>query len=237
MGVKSYIRLSRFEKTAILSLAAFLIKRRCKLPLLKMELIFKGRLIKKIMFQFRRKNKKMEQNDTLPKTEATSEATVNPTETTENSDFQAEIASLKKENEGLTVQVAEMKDKFLRNYAEFDNFKKRTARERQELFGTAARDTMSALLPVLDDFDRAAKNETFTEGMQLLYQKFHNVLRSKGLKIMESNGETFDPALHEAITEIPVPNEALQGKVIDTVENGYFLNDKLIRFAKVVVGK
>jgi molecular chaperone GrpE len=189
------------------------------------------------MFQFRRKNKKMEQNDTLPKTEATSEATVNPTETTENTDFQAEIAALKKENEAWNAQVADMKDKFLRTYAEFDNFKKRTARERQELFGTAARDTMSALLPVLDDFDRAAKNETFTEGMQLLYQKFNHVLRSKGLKVMDSTGQPFNAELHEAITEIPVPNEALQGKVIDTVEKGYFLNDKLIRFAKVVVGK
>jgi len=109
---------------------------------------------------------------------------------------------------------------------------------------TAAQDTMSVLLPVLDDFDRAKKSadspdseEKFSEGIELLYHKIYHILNSKGLESMESTGEAFDPELHEAITEIPAPTEELKGKVIDTIEKGYKLKDKIIRHAKVVVGK
>ena len=109
---------------------------------------------------------------------------------------------------------------------------------------TAGRDTISVLLPVLDDFDRAKKNaedenstEPFSEGVMLVYDKLYKNLEQKGLKAMESTGEEFDPELHEAITEIPAPNEEMKGKVMDTVEKGYFLKDKIIRHAKVVVGK
>lgn len=148
------------------------------------------------------------------------------------------------EVEELNIQVAELKDKFLRLFAEFDNYKKRTVKEKIDLMKTAAQDTMSVLLPILDDFDRAKKNaddesspEAFSEGVMLVYNKLHSSLSQKGLKPMETNGEDFDPELHEAITEIPAPDKKMKGKIIDTIEKGYFLKDKIIRHAKVVVGK
>lgn len=144
----------------------------------------------------------------------------------------------------LNEQVSELKDKYLRQVAEFDNFRKRTARERLELTKTAAQDTLIKLLPVLDDFDRAKRNaddegsaEHFTEGVDLVYHKLHNTMQQLGLQAIESTGQPFDPELHEAITEIPAPTEDMKGKVIDTIEQGYFLNDKIIRYARVVVGK
>lgn len=146
-----------------------------------------------------------------------------------------EIASLKK-------QLEEYKDKHLRLYADFDNFKKRNAKERLELILTASKDVIKELLPVIDDFERALKAaETASdvaavkEGMTLIYHKLVRNLEGKGLKAIESKGKDFDVELHEAITEIPAPDMA--GKVIDEVEKGYYLNDKIIRFAKVVVGK
>lgn len=141
-------------------------------------------------------------------------------------------------------ELGELKDKYLRLQAEFDNFRKRTVKEKLEFMVTAAQDTVSALLPVLDDFDRARKNaedenstEPFSEGVMLVYNKLYKTLEQKGLKTMESTGEVFDPELHEAITEIPAPDEDMKGKVMDTVEKGYFLKEKIIRHAKVVVGK
>lgn len=144
----------------------------------------------------------------------------------------------------LEMLIEESKDKYLRLYAEFDNYKKRTVKERLDLLSTAARDTIASLLPVIDDFDRAKQSaddgntkEVFSEGVTLVYNKLHGILKSKGLVAMESTGQAFDPELHEAITEIPSPSEELIGKVIDTIEKGYHLNDKIIRHAKVVVGK
>ena len=141
-------------------------------------------------------------------------------------------------------QITELKDKYIRLLAEFDNHKKRTVREKLDMMQSAAQDTLSALLPVLDDFDRAKTNaesddsvEVFSEGVSLVYNKLYNVLQQRGLKPMESTGEDFDPELHEAITEIPAPSEDMKGKNIDTIEKGYFLKDKIIRHAKVVVGK
>jgi molecular chaperone GrpE len=146
--------------------------------------------------------------------------------------------------EELELQLAEARDKHLRLFAEFENFKKRNTRERFELMKTAAQDTINAILPVLDDFDRAKKaaedkntSEQLSEGILMVYNKLYTVLGNKGLTPMESTGKEFDPELHEAITEIPAPTEEMKGKVVDTVENGYYLNDKIIRFAKVVVGK
>ncbi len=151
--------------------------------------------------------------------------------------YKMKIAELEKD-------LDESKDKYLRLYAEFDNYKKRTIKERLGLISTAGRDTIAAVLPVLDDFDRAKKsaddestNEVFSEGVSLVYNKLHSILKAKGVKPMESTGVVFDPELHEAITEIPVENEEMKGKVIDTIEKGYLLNDKIIRHAKVVVGK
>jgi molecular chaperone GrpE len=151
-------------------------------------------------------------------------------------DAQAENSS---ENE-----LAELKDKYLRLFAEFDNYKKRTARERLDLIRTAAEDLVTKLLPVLDDFDRAKKNaddpsssEAFSEGVSLVYQKLHHVLESKGLQPMDVTEKEFDPELHEAITKIPAPDATLKGKIIDHVEKGYYLNDKIIRHAKVIIGE
>ncbi len=141
-------------------------------------------------------------------------------------------------------EVDELKDKYLRLFAEFDNYKKRTARERLDLIRNAAEDIVTDLLPVLDDFERAKKNasqeqggEPFSEGVRLVYQKLHNVLESKGLKEMDTSVDTFDPELHEAITKIPAPNPEQKGKIIDYIEKGYYLNDKIIRHAKVVIGE
>ncbi|HFA48715.1 MAG TPA: nucleotide exchange factor GrpE [Bacteroidetes bacterium] len=145
----------------------------------------------------------------------------------------------------LRQQVGELKDKYIRLAAEFENHRKRTIREKLDWMKTAAQDTITALLPVLDDFDRAKKfaagenneGKGLSEGIELVYHKLYNVLKQKGLEPMETTGEEFDPELHEAITEIPAPSEDMKGKVIDTVEKGYRLNDKIIRHAKVVVGK
>ena len=148
------------------------------------------------------------------------------------------------EDEKLKAEIAELKDKLLRQAAEFDNFRRRTAKERVELTQTAGKDILQSLLVVLDDVDRASKQLENTEdvalikeGISLVFSKFRNIMLQKGLKVMEANHEEFNPDLHEAITEIPAPNAKLVGKVLDVVESGYYLNDKLIRHAKVVVGK
>ena len=144
----------------------------------------------------------------------------------------------------LKVDLADQKDKYLRLMAEFENFKRRTAKERIDLIQTAGKDVIVSLLDVMDDCDRAEKQLNGTddiavqkEGIQLVFNKIRTVLHGKGLKAMESIDQTFDVELHEAITEVPVPDESKKGKVIDEVTKGYYLNDKIIRFAKVVVGK
>lgn len=162
----------------------------------------------------------------------------------ENLEDSSEGGSVEEQINKLQEENKELKDKYLRIYAEFDNFRKRSMKEKMEFMQTAARDTMSALLPVLDDFDRAKKiaeqpdsKEVFSEGVSLVYQKLYAVLTGKGLKKMESTGMEFDAELHEAVTEIPAPSKDLKGKVVDTLEEGYLLNDKIIRYAKVVTGK
>lgn len=148
------------------------------------------------------------------------------------------------DQEKLAQELAEMKDKYLRQAAEFDNFRKRTAKERLELIQTAGKEVIGQLLEVLDDADRAQKQMensedagSAKEGALLIFNKLRTVLYGRGLKPMETIGTEFNPDWHEAITEIPAPNPALAGKVLDEVEKGYYLNDKIIRFAKVVVGK
>ena len=143
----------------------------------------------------------------------------------------------------LKQEVALANDKYLRLYAEFDNFRRRTQKERAELLQTAGMDVIVSLLPVLDDFDRAIRHidnasdiNALKEGVGLIQQKFKNILGQKGLKEMESIGTAIDPELHEAITNIPAPTDEQKGKVIDEVEKGYYLNDKVARHAKVVVG-
>lgn len=148
------------------------------------------------------------------------------------------------EMEKLNNELEEQKDKYLRLVAEFDNFKRRNAKERMELIQTAGREVITSMLDVLDDCERAEKQIQSTtdiaqikEGVQLVFNKLRTTLQSKGLKPMESIHTDFDVEKHEAITEIPAPNEELIGKVLDDVTKGYYLNDKLIRFAKVVIGK
>ncbi len=144
--------------------------------------------------------------------------------------------------EKLQLEKAELNDKFLRLFAEFDNYKRRTQKERIELLQTAGKDVIVSLLPVLDDFDRALKateasaDDPIREGIVLIQNKLQSILNQKGLKEIESNNMAFDTDLHEAITNIPAPSDELKGKVIDTMEKGYTLNDKVIRFSKVVVG-
>jgi molecular chaperone GrpE len=143
----------------------------------------------------------------------------------------------------LEKELAEWKDKYLRLFSDFENFRKRQAKERLELIGTASENLMVALLPIIDDFERAMKAfentdnlEALKEGVQLVFHKLQKTLEQKGLKPMQSIGEPFNPELQEAITQIPVEDESMKGKVIDEVEKGYSLNEKTIRFAKVVIG-
>lgn len=145
--------------------------------------------------------------------------------------------------EKLQAELEEQKDKYLRLFAEFDNFKRRTAKERIELFQTAGKDVIISLLEVMDDCDRAEKQmqksddvASIKEGIGLVFGKLRNTLTNKGLKPMQSVNTEFDVEKHEAITEVPAA-DGMKGKVVDEVEKGYYLNDKIIRFAKVVVGK
>lgn len=149
------------------------------------------------------------------------------------------------QEEQLENEVAELKDKQIRLFAEFENFKKRTAKERIDLFRNAGLEFFEAMLPVLDDFDRAIKHREklddsheFQKGFDLIHSKLLGILEQKGLKSMDSTvGKDFDTDFHEAITQIPAPSADMKGKVIDETEKGYMLNDKVIRYAKVVVGQ
>lgn len=144
----------------------------------------------------------------------------------------------------LKAEVAEAKDKYLRLYSEFENFRRRTSKEKLDLVNSASEGLIKVLLPVLDDFERADKSMTedadvksLKEGVDLIFNKFKGALEQKGLKEIEVGaGSEFDVEFHEAITQIPAPSEELKGKIVDVVEKGYQLNDKVVRFAKVVTG-
>ncbi len=142
-------------------------------------------------------------------------------------------------------QIAKEKDKFLRLFAEFENYKKRTSKERIELFTTANQELMTVLLPILDDFERALTHieddeeaEELRKGVLLIYKKLVATLEQKGLAISEVKaGDTFDAEIHEAITQIPAPSKKMKGKIVDVIEKGYKLGDRIIRFPKVVIGQ
>lgn len=141
------------------------------------------------------------------------------------------------------AEIAELKDKYLRLYADFENFRRRTAKEKLEMISGASADTVKLILPIVDDFERAKVSfdsstdiEALKEGVDLIYTKLYKALESKGLKAMESKGADFDAEIHESIAQFPAPSEDLKGKVIDEIEKGYYLNDKVIRYAKVIVG-
>ena len=148
------------------------------------------------------------------------------------------------ELEKAKIEVQEAKDKYIRLYSEFENFRRRTAKERLELINTASEDLIVALLPVMDDFERAQKaleesedHKASQEGFELIFNKFSNILKQKGLKAMETEtGSEFNTEYHEAISQMPVEKKKMKGKVFDVVEKGYMLDEKVIRFAKVVIG-
>jgi molecular chaperone GrpE len=176
-----------------------------------------------------------EEKEILENQEAqASESQEETTATVEN-----QVAEEKNPMEELEIQLAEAKDKHLRLFSEFENYRRRTAKERLELIQTANESLMADLLPVLDDFERAHKagGSIEDDGYHLIYQKFSKVLGAKGLKKMEvAPGSEFNSDFHEAITQIPVSEDDLKGKVVDVIENGYYLGEKIIRYAKVVVG-
>ena len=146
--------------------------------------------------------------------------------------------------EQLTKDLAQEKDKFLRLFAEFENYKRRTTKERIELFKTANQEVLLAMLPVLDDFDRAiveiakSEDEVMTKGVELIHEKLKNTLVAKGLEVVDVKaGDAFDADFAEAITQIPAPNDKMKGKIVDVLEKGYKLGEKIIRFPKVVIGQ
>ncbi len=162
----------------------------------------------------------------------------------ENKEETATVEENVSEEDKLKAELTSVQDKYLRLYSEFENYKRRTTKERADLFKTANQESILAMLPVLDDFERALaampqteENQKTREGVDLIYNKLKNTLTQKGLKEMEANGKPFDPDFHEAITKIPAPSEDLKEKIVDVLEKGYFLHDKVIRFAKVVIGE
>lgn len=182
-------------------------------------------------------------NEELKEEKSTESQTDNLQDSVEETQEQDQSTNNKSELDILKEQLQKEKEQYLRLFAEFDNYKKRTHKERLDIFKTANSEVIIALLPVLDDFERAIKeikkqeeNEHLT-GVQLIQNKLSDTLRNKGLKPIEiSVGDDFNVDIMEAITQIPAPSEELKGKVVDVIETGYFLNDKVIRYAKVVVG-
>ena len=165
------------------------------------------------------------------------------TEATEQENIKPITEAIEIIEKQLNAKVEELNDKYIRLYSEFDNYRKRTQKEKIELHKTAGEDIFKILLPVLDDFERAmiAMNEAkditaVKEGVELIFNKLRNGLQQKGLAAMETKGQAFDADIHEAITNIPAPSEDLKGKVVEELEKGYSLNGKVIRFAKVIVG-
>ncbi|WP_299355786.1 nucleotide exchange factor GrpE [Mucilaginibacter sp.] len=188
----------------------------------------------------------MKFNDMLKKKKTDAPETTEAINDTIDNESESALADVPAEKSGedlLKEELSLANDKYLRLYAEFDNFRRRTIKEREDARKMEGKDLITSLLPVLDDFERALKaTENATdvapvrEGVMLIQNKLKNTLTQKGLQPMESIGQPFDADLHEAITNIPAPADDLKGKVIDEMEKGYYLNDKVIRFAKVIVG-
>ncbi|MFS8617099.1 MAG: nucleotide exchange factor GrpE [Solitalea sp.] len=178
-------------------------------------------------------------------TQSDKEAPSDAEETVPEADSESDPADQEESEsvEKLKEELADANDKYLRLLAEFDNFKRRSVKERVELIGTASKSVILTLLPILDDFERAEKSmesatdvQAVKEGIDLIVAKLKSTLAQQGLKEMESIGTPFNADLHEAISNVPAPSEDMKGKVVDQLEKGYFLNDKVIRFAKVFVG-
>lgn len=182
-----------------------------------------------------KKSKVQEMDEEMEKSQS-----VNETELNEEVEAEQEEVSVEDQ---LRDDLAKEKDKFLRLFAEFENFKKRTSKERMDLFKTAGQDVIVSLLPVMDDFDRALKEISKSEdkelfkGVELINNKFRETLKNKGLEEVEAKqGDVFDAEIHDAVTQIPAPEKKLKGKIIDVIEKGFKLGDRIIRHPKVVVG-
>ncbi len=163
----------------------------------------------------------------------------NPTDDMVTDETNEEQSNSSVESETTTDELAEIKDKYLRLYSDFENFRKRTAKEKIELIQTASAELITDLLPAIDDYERALANAPegeISEGIQLIFSKIKSTLQAKGLKELEAKGEIFNADYHDCITQFPAPTETEKGKVIEVVEKGYTLHEKVIRFAKVVVG-
>jgi len=173
-----------------------------------------------------------------------SEMNINTDDSITGTSHLNEPVSEETEMEKLKTELDEASDKYLRKVAEFENFKRRSAKDRMELIQTAGREVITDLLDVLDDCDRAQKqlensdsNDTMKEGILLVFNKLRNTLQVRGVRAMETLNQEFNPDLHDAISEITAPTEEQKGKIVDEVMKGYYLNDKIIRHAKVIVGK
>lgn len=165
-------------------------------------------------------------------------------DTTAAVDNSSEEVEEEQKEESAEDKYNEINDKYLRLYSEFDNFRRRTQKEKLDLYKTAGVDIFKSLLPVMDDFERAMKSmeesqdfESLKTGVDLIFNKLSSVLKTNGVESMDAQGKDFDSEIHEAITQIPAPDKKMKGKVMDVVEKGYSLNEKVIRYAKVVVGQ
>lgn len=193
-----------------------------------------------------KKKKNISENENSPVKDQVEDAIDKAIEEVEENEGNAKEETEKpSETEQLKEDLQKEKDKFLRLFAEFENYKRRTSKERLELFKTANQEVMQAMLPVLDDFDRAlneirktTEDNDLLKGVELIHNKFRETLRGKGLEPMNvEEGDTFDADIHEAITQIPAPSDDLKGKIVDVVEKGYKLGERIIRYPKVVTGK
>ena len=194
----------------------------------------------------------MENQEELPDTEdlvdSTEQSAAEKTAAYNSSETDELTAEADNQNGKANAQVAELKDKYLRLYSDFENFRRRSSKEKLDYLKSASEELMVTLLPVLDDIERAMKfagdgasgeatgQQSVREGLQIVYNRLYKTLEQKGLKPMDAEGQPFNADFHEAITQIPAPSPEWKGKVVDEVEKGYFLNDKVIRFAKVVIG-
>lgn len=193
------------------------------------------------MFNMNKKAKNKEKDENLDNSLENQEQEQNGNMENDSEDTEMETNQEESGEHADPVQLE--REKYLRLYSEFENFRRRTTKERLEWMQNASKDLMVELLPIIDDIERALKSMQLAgegkaaEGLELIYKKMYGTLEKKGLKPMNAQGDAFDPDIHEAVTQFDAPTEDMKGKVIDELEKGYFLNDKVIRFAKVVVGK
>ena len=211
-------------------------------PIIALAVLLTTLPLQSIFKKMRQKDMKEANERAKMQNAAEPEVGINADENMSGTTHLSEPLTNEPELETLRNELGEIKDKFIRKVAEFENFKKRSTKERIDLIQTAGKEVIIDMLEVLDDCERAEKqmstlDEKAKEGVMLVFNKLKSLLVAKGLKPMETINKEFNPDIHEAITEIPAPTPEQKGKVIDEIQKGYYLNDKIIRYAKVVVGK